>query len=68
MKTLKLSTCLYEITEFYIEKGYHPEEAEDCAWKNLQGGGILIPTKTVDEKMPELQATNRVNFDVPIPF
>lgn len=48
MSKLKLSTDLYEITEFYIAEGYDPTEAEDLAWKSVQGGGLLISeTKTV---------------------
>jgi hypothetical protein len=67
MDRSKLSTCLYEITEFYItEKGYHPEEAEDCAWKAVQGGGILIPEKEARE--PEIQITNQTIDYEPMPF
>jgi len=62
---MKHTDCLYEIAEFYISEGYDPEEAEDLAWEDVQGGGILIPdTEIMRNKEPDLRLTNQtVNFD-----
>jgi hypothetical protein len=68
---MKHTDCLYEITEFYISEGHHPEEAEDLAWKSVQGGGILIPDpETIRNEESDFQPTNQtVHFDyVPMPF